>query len=281
MRVRGRDFVHDAFIFTPIRITGESSHPGMDVRIVWRAGESFVQQDQKIGLSLAVLLIGFAGAFCFRHEGVIQQPPLALDGAEQLDQRIEHLPVRAYTELEGVRVPGDRDRQPLAPDGPVPEVIAPPLAYSAADDRAEDIVPIFAGPPEPVRVAKSYRHIRPTLNIEVEAPLPPHRREAPRPDPQRSPAPTQQTDGHPSLEHSRTGASSISPSSAPDVETQRRDEGAAMPTYVVRPGDTLSGLAQRFLGSTRRYRELYEANRDVLSDPDRLRQGMVLRIPPR
>jgi hypothetical protein len=49
--------------------------------------------------------------------------------------------------------------------------------------------------------------------------------------------------------------------------------------YQVRPGDTLSDLSGRFLGSTRRFLELYEANRDVLASPDDLKVGMLLTIP--
>lgn len=49
--------------------------------------------------------------------------------------------------------------------------------------------------------------------------------------------------------------------------------------HVVRPGETLSEIALRYLGSVTRYREIFEANRDVLSDPDHIREGMTLRIP--
>lgn len=49
--------------------------------------------------------------------------------------------------------------------------------------------------------------------------------------------------------------------------------------YRVQAGDTLSGIAHKFLGSSARYRDLYEANRDRLSSPDDLRQGQELRIP--
>jgi nucleoid-associated protein YgaU len=244
-----------------------------------------VQQDQKIGLSLAVLLIGFAGAFCFRHEGVPPQPPLTLDGAQQLDQRIEHLPVRAYTELEGVRLPGERGRSPATPDGPLSEAIAPPLAAHIHDRRPDDLRPPVSGPPEPLRVASNSRYIRPTLNIEIEPPFASEQRYAPRPDPQhaasqRGPTPTPSADAHLRDERARTdGESTSRSSSAADVESRPADEPPAVQTYVVRPGDTLSGLAQRFLGSTRRYYELYEANRDVLSDPDTLHPGTVLRIP--
>ncbi|MES1213722.1 MAG: LysM peptidoglycan-binding domain-containing protein [Singulisphaera sp.] len=44
-------------------------------------------------------------------------------------------------------------------------------------------------------------------------------------------------------------------------------------------GDTLSGLAVRYLGSADRYREIYDLNREVLSNPDLLPIGTELKIP--
>ncbi|MGE3467351.1 MAG: LysM peptidoglycan-binding domain-containing protein [Pyrinomonadaceae bacterium] len=50
-------------------------------------------------------------------------------------------------------------------------------------------------------------------------------------------------------------------------------------TYVVRPGDTLGKISFRFYGTTRRYMDIYEANRDVLSSPSSIAVGQELRIP--
>ena len=44
-------------------------------------------------------------------------------------------------------------------------------------------------------------------------------------------------------------------------------------------GGTLSGVAKLFYGNATRYREIFEANRDVLKSPDVVRKGMVLFIP--
>jgi nucleoid-associated protein YgaU len=49
----------------------------------------------------------------------------------------------------------------------------------------------------------------------------------------------------------------------------------------LRDGDTLPELAQRFLGSTSRAPEIYDANRDLLSSPDLLPVGLSIVIPPR
>lgn len=50
--------------------------------------------------------------------------------------------------------------------------------------------------------------------------------------------------------------------------------------YTVKRGDTLSGIAKAFYGSTRHVDFLYEANRDRLASRDDLRLGQVLRVPP-
>lgn len=50
-------------------------------------------------------------------------------------------------------------------------------------------------------------------------------------------------------------------------------------THVVRDGDTLGGLAEQYYGDARRYKELFAANRNVLSNPELLPIGATLQIP--
>jgi nucleoid-associated protein YgaU len=49
--------------------------------------------------------------------------------------------------------------------------------------------------------------------------------------------------------------------------------------YVVRRGDTLSGIAQAQLGAANRWPEIFALNRDVVSNPDRIFPGQVLVLP--
>ncbi len=49
--------------------------------------------------------------------------------------------------------------------------------------------------------------------------------------------------------------------------------------YTVAPGDTLSSIAERFLGDAERWRAIIQANRDQIEDPDRIFVGQVLRVP--
>ncbi|REJ76375.1 MAG: LysM peptidoglycan-binding domain-containing protein [Acidobacteria bacterium] len=50
-------------------------------------------------------------------------------------------------------------------------------------------------------------------------------------------------------------------------------------TYVVQPGDTLGKISIRFYGTSSRYMDIYNANRDKLSGPGNLTVGQELRIP--
>jgi nucleoid-associated protein YgaU len=51
-------------------------------------------------------------------------------------------------------------------------------------------------------------------------------------------------------------------------------------THRIVDGDTLEELAQRYLGSADRAREIFDANRDVLADPKLLPIGAELKMPP-
>lgn len=49
--------------------------------------------------------------------------------------------------------------------------------------------------------------------------------------------------------------------------------------YVVQKGDTLSRIAEEHYGDATLYTKIFEANRDVLSDPNKIKPGQKLRIP--
>ena len=50
-------------------------------------------------------------------------------------------------------------------------------------------------------------------------------------------------------------------------------------TYTVKAGDTLSKIAKEFLGDSTKYTAIFNANRDQLSDPDKIKPGQVLKLP--
>ena len=49
--------------------------------------------------------------------------------------------------------------------------------------------------------------------------------------------------------------------------------------HEVKSGETLSKIAQHYYGDASLYPKIFEANKDVLKDPDKIRVGQKLRIP--
>jgi len=49
--------------------------------------------------------------------------------------------------------------------------------------------------------------------------------------------------------------------------------------YKIVSGDTLSKIAKRFYGDANAYNKIFEANRDQLSDPDKIKVGQELKLP--
>lgn len=64
----------------------------------------------------------------------------------------------------------------------------------------------------------------------------------------------------------------------------RKEEGTGLgagseKTYTVKSGDTLSKIAKEFYGDANKYMDIFNANKDKLSDPDKIKPGQELVIP--
>ena len=55
--------------------------------------------------------------------------------------------------------------------------------------------------------------------------------------------------------------------------------GGGARTYTVKSGDTLSKIAKEHLGDANNYMRIFDANKDQLTDPDKIKPGQVLKIP--
>ena len=62
------------------------------------------------------------------------------------------------------------------------------------------------------------------------------------------------------------------------LEVAKQEPAATF--YTVERGDTLSGIAKKHYGNAGKYMVIFEANKPMLKDPDRIYPGQVLRIPP-
>lgn len=77
----------------------------------------------------------------------------------------------------------------------------------------------------------------------------------------------------------------VSGKSAPDEKVSAAEPAKDAPVeqkytlYVVRPGDTLSGIAKKFYKNGQLFGRIYEANKDVIPNPNKLPLGAKIRIP--
>lgn len=62
------------------------------------------------------------------------------------------------------------------------------------------------------------------------------------------------------------------PEPAPEEKTQDT-------FYEIKSGDTLGGIAKEHYGQASEYMRIFEANRGVISDPDKIYPGQKIRIP--
>jgi len=69
------------------------------------------------------------------------------------------------------------------------------------------------------------------------------------------------------------------PSTPSQTAPSTMESASPSTLYTVKSGDTLSKIAKQFYGDANRHNELFEANKPMLKDPDKIYPGQVLRIP--
>ena len=78
----------------------------------------------------------------------------------------------------------------------------------------------------------------------------------------------------PDFSNVRSGGSSTAPAA-----TQPTSTIGSSRTYIVVKGDSLSKIAKREYGDANKWRTIYEANKDLIKDPDLIYPGQELKIP--
>ncbi len=66
---------------------------------------------------------------------------------------------------------------------------------------------------------------------------------------------------------------------APDPAPAGPPAAPAERSYLVQAGDTLGTISRKVYGSSRHWKRILEANKDILSGPETMRAGMRLRLP--
>jgi LysM repeat protein len=212
--------------------------------------------DKKLGLALGILLCGIVGAFFFRDEAEPSDDKLQLADASKLDDQIRQMAQTPYL--------------PDAQSTGLTEV---------SDALASDVIPRFpdrdAEPPiipQPIRPGVSQRS-----DIDLVAPIP-----SASGDEHLDAAfdRANLTNGVPPIRDGERTKPRLSQNAPPSRDTNKLTKTKVnWITHEVVEGDTLSEISSKYLGTHRRYNEIYKYNKDVLKSPNDIRLGMKLRIP--
>jgi len=235
-----------------------------------------MRKDVKLGMVLALVAVFVAGWYYYRDKQ--EQQPILLGEADPVvetpaapeveevaaeDRMLESTVVSSEPATEEVAEPaptvlaGARDAVTL----PEPELVASPAEPSTADSddsglltaRSTASVVEAHGSNEPAE--------EPVFDLAAVFGV-----EAPVNEPAETPAATGERPA-------------LAPVLVQPVAEATPGEEAAIEQYTVQPGDTLAVLAEIFYGSQRFLSLLVEAN-PQLENPDRLRAGSVIQIPP-
>jgi nucleoid-associated protein YgaU len=87
--------------------------------------------------------------------------------------------------------------------------------------------------------------------------------------------------------HRQIDAGPVKPRLTPDKSPSRHSEKekieskkAGSHTYTVKEGDTLASISRKFYKTSKRWREIRDANEKKVDDPENLKAGLTLTIPP-
>ncbi|MGH8122425.1 MAG: LysM peptidoglycan-binding domain-containing protein [Rudaea sp.] len=88
--------------------------------------------------------------------------------------------------------------------------------------------------------------------------------------------------GKPDFSNVQSSSTTLPPPSKPDfsnVQSGASTVSAAVQTYTLVAGDSLSKIARHFYGDANQWRRIFEANTDKIKNPDLIHPGQVLTIP--
>lgn len=222
-----------------------------------------MDRDVKLGLAVGVFLVGIVGALFLRREPDKKDGTPQLQDVQKLDQMIAekaHGPymtgMEEFTEKEA---PAPGPKETPKPREKVNAYKVPEFFTTDDGKATHDLLserPVST--PDPIQSEDADEMI-----VKPAAP-PAHNRDWEVPG---------KTPG--------TATPSRIKNQPPERSQDRNDGPVALRKHVIQSGDTLSTLARQYLGSSSRYKEIYEANRQVLRNEDNLPEGTTIVIPSR
>lgn len=253
-----------------------------------------MHQDKKVGLALALLVIGFVGAFCLRQEKNTTVEIPELNDPHYLDEQIadkdrtpylgsstkDPLDTQLGSEqtLTGI---SDSPRATKETGVAVPTISHTKPGGQAKSGNAErwgempDFLKEIELPEEEVTIENQFTssdladdQFEPNQNQTFTQPQAPDSTQGSDPlkNETRKPAHNNAWDVNPAQRN-------------PEPANSGERRPLQYRVHTVRSGETLSEISIRYLGTSRKYREIFNINRDQLRSPNDIREGMKLRIP--
>ncbi len=226
--------------------------------------------DRKIGFAMGILLIGIVAALFFRNEPLMNPELPTVRREHELNERLRERDVAVYLEdsAKPTNSESQQNRKPKSLRDALDQMGGRKQTRSESENKPQPVGKEIRDDDKPA--VSPDDEIVPIPNEEsIEA-----QKKSVNPEPSGSDAAG--SDDVPSP----VAAIPSEPLTDPvEPQSDAFVPPAEFEEYTVKYGDTLSGIAQRFLGSQSRYQEIYEANRDRMSSPDRLDVGKPLRIP--
>lgn len=233
-----------------------------------------MQRDKKLGLALGVLLIGIVAAFFFRldHRTTKRNRVPQLNNAQALDKQIADKPGAPYIDDTKNKPPAPEQKKVAEPPlWQMPEFLADgksemPEDWLAKNPTAPD--PIPQQKPLGEEIAEADLDADEMFDSDEE----PGKQVIAHTVSQSKP---KNGEAKPNHNAAKPKNDDTKPKSPPDPKPESEI------VHVVRSGDTLSKIAAQYLGSSAKFSEIYEHNKEVLSDANNLTVGTELRIPRR
>ncbi|VAX40915.1 hypothetical protein MNBD_PLANCTO02-2268 [hydrothermal vent metagenome] len=230
-----------------------------------------MHREKRLGLAMGLLIVAIVGAFFFRLKPTShdQLPPLAQQ--EKIDEIIEQMPAGPY--LAGL----EEDNSPIP--------------QSESQHRFSQKRPLWNMPESTNKqqLANNTSKTKPSATTTLS------------PIPQEQKRKTFSVSQRRIIKPAKKNQTGISSNSIeepvfdlPPIEVSLKKEIFKKPEpshtepshttfkarpYRVKAGDTLSSLAEKYLGDKNRYQEIYRANKSKLRSADDLRVGMLIRMP--
>ena len=76
-----------------------------------------------------------------------------------------------------------------------------------------------------------------------------------------------------------TGSPAVETPAVVETETAVVETSPEYQTYTVQKGDTLWSISRKFYGVGKKWRTIFQANQDIISNPDKIRAGTEIKIP--